>query len=131
MRTSNEAARCLSAYTEEKTRIADDHDRREADVIWKLSFRGRPVYLFLLIEFQSTGELIAAEIPEAFIPHLTYYPILVNEIPTETLLRIHNAVAAVFYVENADPQQLTQTPMSLWLYYLMKPWSCSRYSGGG
>ena len=32
-----------------------------------------------------------------------------NEIPTETLLRIHNAVAAVFYVENADPQTLGQT----------------------
>ena len=49
--------------------------------------------------------MIRPEIPEAFIPQLTYYPILVNEMSTETLLRVHNAVAAVFYVENADPQK--------------------------
>ena len=141
------------------TFISEQFARREADVIWKLSFRGRPVYLFLLIEFQSsvdrwmalrflrylaefyqslaaegqapplpavfplllytgdprwsaarsTGELIRPEIPETFIPQLAYYPILVNEIPAETLRRVHNAVSAVFYVENSDPQKLSQT----------------------
>ena len=34
--------------------VSEEFARREADVIWKLSFRGRPVYLFLLIEFQSS-----------------------------------------------------------------------------
>lgn len=141
------------------TFVSEEFARREADVIWKLAFRGRPVYLYLLIEFQasvdrlmaipllrylaelyaslvaegqepplpvvfplllytgdwrwsaarSTGEMIRPEIPEAFIPQLTYYPILVNEIPTERLLRIHNAVAAVFYVENSEPRKLAQT----------------------
>ncbi len=141
------------------TFVSEEFARQESDVIWKLSFRGRPVYLYLLIELQSsvdplmalrflrylaelyaslvaegqepplppvfplllytgdsrwsaarsTGEMIRPEIPEAFIPQLTYYPILVNEISTETLLRIHNAVAAVFYVENADPQKLAET----------------------
>ncbi|TVQ21177.1 MAG: hypothetical protein EA382_13990, partial [Spirochaetaceae bacterium] len=141
------------------TFVSEEFARRESDVIWKLLVRGRPVYLYLLIEFQSsvdplmalrflryiaelygslvaegqepplpavfplllytgdsqwtaarsTGDMIRPEIPEAFIPQLSYYPILVNEIATETLLRIHNAVAAVFYVENADPQKLAQT----------------------
>lgn len=141
------------------TFVSPEFARREADVIWKLSFRGRPVFLFLLIELQSsvdrwmalrflrylaefyqslatetrasplpavfplllytgdptwsaarsTGELIRPAIPDAFIPHLAYYPILVNEIPVETLRRVRNAVSAVFYVENADPRKLSET----------------------
>jgi predicted transposase YdaD len=27
---------------------------READAVWSVQFRGRPVYIFLLMEFQST-----------------------------------------------------------------------------
>ncbi len=115
--------------------VCEEFARREADVIWKVSFQGRPIYLFLLIEFQSSvdqwmalrflrylaefyqslvaegqtaplpavfplllysgeptwtaprsvGELIQPEIPDAFIPQLAYYPILVNEIPEATL----------------------------------------------
>jgi hypothetical protein len=37
---------------------------------------------------------------------LSYYAILVNEIPKESLVRIHNAVSAVFYVETGDPEKL-------------------------
>ena len=139
--------------------VSEEFARREADVIWKLAFRGRPIYLFLLIEFQSSvdqwmalrflrylaefyqslvaegqtaplpavfplllysgeptwtaprsvGELIQPEIPDAFIPQLAYYPILVNEIPEATLFRVRNAVSAVFYVENTDPEKLSET----------------------
>ena len=139
--------------------VSEEFARREADVIWKLSYRGRPIYLFVLIEFQSsvdpwmalrflrylaefyqslvaegqsaplpavfplllyTGdpkwsavksveELIQPELPRSFIPQLSYYAILVNEMPKETLLRIHNAVSAVFYVENSDPDKLAET----------------------
>ena len=113
------------------TFVSEEFARRESDVVWKLLFRGWPVYLYLLIEFESsvdqlmalgflrylaevygsliaegqepplpavfplllytgdswwsaarsTGEMIRPEIPNAFIPQLTYYPILVNEIP--------------------------------------------------
>ena len=34
--------------------VSEEFARREADVIWKVSFQGRPIYLFLLIEFQSS-----------------------------------------------------------------------------
>jgi len=34
--------------------VTETYARRESDVIWKVHFRGREIYLFLLIEFQST-----------------------------------------------------------------------------
>jgi len=34
--------------------VTESYARRESDVIWKVKFRGRDLYLFLLIEFQST-----------------------------------------------------------------------------
>ena len=140
--------------------VSEEFARRESDIIWKVSFGGRPVYLFILIEFQSSvdrhmpirflrylaefyqsfatehgvgsalpavfplllyngdarwsaaesvEQLVEASIPAQFIPHLHYYPVLVNEIPAARLSRIHNAVSAVFYVENAEPQRLGET----------------------
>ena len=140
--------------------VSEEFARRESDIIWKATFAGRPLYLFILIEFQSSVDrhmpirflrylaefyqgfstehgaaeqlpavfplllyngdarwsaavsveaLIEATIPARFIPHLHYYPILVNEIPPERLSRIHNAVSAVFYVENTEPERLGET----------------------
>ena len=34
--------------------VTETYAKRESDVIWKLSFRDRELYLFILIEFQST-----------------------------------------------------------------------------
>ncbi len=34
--------------------IDEEFTRRESDIVWRVLFRGRPVYLFILIEFQST-----------------------------------------------------------------------------
>ena len=140
--------------------VSEEFARRESDIIWKVIFAGRPLYLFILIEFQSTVDrhmpirflrylaefyqsfatehgvsealpavfplllyngdarwsaeqsveaLIEESIPARFIPHLHYYPVLVNEIPPARLTRIHNAVSAVFYVENTDPERLAET----------------------
>jgi predicted transposase/invertase (TIGR01784 family) len=140
--------------------VSDEFARRESDIIWKATFAGRPLYLFILFEFQSSVDrhmpirflrylaefyqgfatehgaaetlpavfplllyngdarwsgadsveaLIEASLPARFIPHLHYYPVLVNEIPQERLARIHNAVSAVFYVENTEPERLAET----------------------
>jgi hypothetical protein len=51
-------------------------------------------------------ELIEPTIPERFVPRLSYYPVIINAIPKERLERIKNTVAAVFYVENSDPETL-------------------------
>jgi hypothetical protein len=34
--------------------VSPDFQRRESDIIWKVAFRGKPVYIFLLLEFQSS-----------------------------------------------------------------------------
>jgi hypothetical protein len=36
------------------TLVTETYAKRESDVIWRIRFRGRDVYLFILIEFQST-----------------------------------------------------------------------------
>ena len=137
--------------------VSPDFERRESDIIWKIAFQGKPVYIFLLMEFQSSPDrwmplrfcryivelyeliihrsnapsvlpavfplllyngdapwnvsetveaLIEPSIPEKFIPHLSYYPLIINAIPTEQLERIQNAVSAVFFVENSSPADL-------------------------
>jgi predicted transposase YdaD len=139
--------------------VSEEFQQRESDIIWKLPLKGSTIYLFLLLEFQSTldrrmplrflryitafyeayldehpglptlpavfplllyngddtwsvpyriDEMIEPTIPERFIPRLGYYPIIINAIPKERLERIKNAVSAVFYVENSDPENLAQ-----------------------
>jgi len=44
----------------EKSFITDDFKGRESDVIWKLPFKGRDLYLYLLIEFQSAPDRFMA-----------------------------------------------------------------------
>lgn len=58
---------------------------------------------------RSVEEMICATVPGRYIPHLSYYPVLVNEIPAARLGRIHNAVSAAFYVENAAPEDVAET----------------------
>ncbi len=58
---------------------------------------------------RSVELMIRPTIPGRYIPHLSYYPVLINEIPESRLRRIHNAVSAVFYVENAAPEDVAET----------------------
>lgn len=58
---------------------------------------------------RSVELMIRPTIPGRFIPHLSYYPVLINQIPESRLRRIHNAVSAVFYVENAAPEDAAET----------------------
>jgi len=53
-------------------------------------------------------DLISKSIPEKYIPNFSYYKIIENEIPRETLLKIHNAVSAIFYVEGSNPEELSK-----------------------
>ncbi len=56
-------------------------------------------------EFEIS-RLINPVIPLKYIPTFSYYPICENEIPESSLKRIKNAVSAVFFIENSDPQGL-------------------------
>ncbi|MBN2443236.1 MAG: Rpn family recombination-promoting nuclease/putative transposase [Spirochaetales bacterium] len=140
----------------DKSFITDNFKEKEADIIYKVTFKDNEAYIYLLMEFQSTvdkymairinrylaefyeflaytvngkeipatfpimlynGEekwtastqiqdLIQSTIPDKYIPHFSYYKIIENEIPKEVLLRIENAVSAIFYVENSKPEEL-------------------------
>jgi predicted transposase/invertase (TIGR01784 family) len=133
--------------------------KREADLIYQINFKGNPVYIYLLLEFQSTVDkfmslrlleyivqfykdllkvekrdllppvfpvvlysgdnkwtapiqfqklIIPTSVPKKYLPDFRYYKIAVNEIPTERLCRIKNAVSAIFYVENSNPEDLAK-----------------------
>ena len=140
----------------DKSFVSKEFRRKESDLIYSVSFENTPVYIFLLIEFQSTVDkmmpvrflryitelyetfhgktesgklpavfpvllysgnprwtaeteirkLIEITVPDKYIPAFSYYPILENEISKESLLKIKNAVSAIFYIENSKPEDL-------------------------
>jgi hypothetical protein len=140
----------------DKSFVTDDFKEKESDIIYKIHFKENDIYIYLLIEFQSTvdqfmairinrylaefyeflshtvkgkevpaafpvmlyngrdkwtasikiQDLIRSSIPDKYIPHFSYYTIIENEIPKEVLLKIENAVSAIFYIENSRPENL-------------------------
>jgi hypothetical protein len=58
------------------------------------------------VQFQKL--IIPTSVPKKYLPDFQYYKIAVNEIPTERLYQIKNAVSAIFYVENSSPEELTK-----------------------
>lgn len=49
-----------------------------------------------------------SSIPKEFLPEFRYYKIAINEIPKRDLLRLRNAVSAVFYIENNNPSEINK-----------------------
>ncbi|MBN1647374.1 MAG: Rpn family recombination-promoting nuclease/putative transposase [Spirochaetales bacterium] len=131
--------------------ISEEFLKRESDIVYKAKLKRGEVFIFVLLEFQSsrqkrfplrmlnyisqfyeqysrkhpgrllpnvfplllyTGkkrwnipcdcrDLIENNIPDNYIPSMQYYPILLNEIPEQTLLSIHSTVSAMMYLEQA------------------------------
>ena len=140
----------------DKSFVSDRFEERESDIIYRVKFNNRDVYIFILLEFQSTvdrfmalrmlryilelyeylvrnhklkklpavfpvmlynGEkrwtapkdldnLIEDSIPGQYIPHFRYYKIAENEFDREFLMKLNNAVAALFYSENCQGKEL-------------------------
>ncbi|MDD5090532.1 MAG: Rpn family recombination-promoting nuclease/putative transposase [Candidatus Wallbacteria bacterium] len=40
--------------------VTEEFRKRESDIIWHVDFKGKPAYIYLLIEFQSTGDRFMA-----------------------------------------------------------------------
>ena len=139
-----------------KNFVTEEYKEKESDIIWKIDFKNKPLYIFILIEFQSTvdysmplrflryitefyqsfygktesgklpavfpvllynGEarwtvpwsiedMIEPNIPGKYIPKFHYYRVLENEIPKSSLVKIKNALAAVFYTETSSSEEL-------------------------
>jgi hypothetical protein len=137
--------------------VTGKYRKREADIIYEMQFKKNPIYIFLLLEFQSTvdkfmslrlleyicqfykdlqkaletdllppvfplvlysgdkqwsapvqfRDLVApSTMPGRYVPDFRYYKIAVNEISTERLAKIRNAVASIFFVEKSSPGEL-------------------------
>jgi hypothetical protein len=139
--------------------------KRESDMVYKINFQGDPIYIYILVEFQSSvykfmalrileyivqfyrdllkiykldslprvfpiliyngdaqwtapirfKDLLSQHggIPEKYLPDFSYYKIAVNEIPKRALVKIRNALSAVFLVENSRPGELAENMKSL------------------
>ncbi len=142
----------------DKSFIDENMKNKESYLIYTIMYKNKPVYIYLLMEFQSTvdlsmplrflryilelsesygknmqsglypavfplliyngeqkwsakknpKELFETTINEKFIPDFEYYPIIINEIEKNTLRKIHNAVSAMFYIENNKSVEFTE-----------------------
>lgn len=54
-----------------------------------------------------------SSIPKEYIPEFKYFKIAINEIPKRELVRIRNAVAAVFYIENSSTEDVAKNRKEL------------------
>lgn len=54
-----------------------------------------------------------SSIPTEYIPEFKYFKIAINEIPKRELVKIRNAVSAVFYIENCSAAEMTQNRKTL------------------
>lgn len=140
----------------DKSFVNSDFQEKESDLVFSIRFKDKTIYIFLLLEFQSTvdklmpvrflryitelyaslkpfpesgrfpavfpvllytgdpkwttkteiSDIIEKSVPDKYIPKFSYYPICENEIPKSSLLKIKNAVSAIFYVENSSPEEL-------------------------
>ena len=129
---------------------------READAVWSVQFRGQEMYIFLLMEFQSTvdvgmpvrflryitglyqsakpqrrhgrlpavfpiliyngerpwtaprsfQEAVEPSIPAEYVPAFRYYAIILRDFDPTRLARMRGAVAAVFYAERLDRDEV-------------------------
>jgi hypothetical protein len=52
-------------------------------------------------------------IPKQYIPEFRYFKIAINEIPKRELVKIRNAVAAVFYIENSSTEDVVKNRKEL------------------
>jgi len=57
--------------------------------------------------------LYPSTIPRKYLPNFRYFKIAVNEIPRRELVKIRNAVSAVFYVENSTPADIAENRKEL------------------
>jgi hypothetical protein len=54
-----------------------------------------------------------SSIPKEFIPEFKYFKIAINEIPKRNLVKIRNAVATVFYIENSTAEDIEKNRKEL------------------
>ena len=74
---------------------------READAVWSVQFRERP-----WTAPRSFQEAVEPSIPAEYIPAFRYYAIILRDFDPTRLARMRGAVAAVFYAERLDREEV-------------------------
>jgi hypothetical protein len=72
------------------TYVSDDLRSRESDVVWRVSWRGRPLYVYLLLEFQSTVD------PYMAVRVMTYLGLLYQDLIRQKALPPSGLLPPVF-----------------------------------
>jgi predicted transposase/invertase (TIGR01784 family) len=57
--------------------------------------------------------LYPSAIPKEYLPEFRYFKIAINEIPKRELVKIRNAVSAIFYIENSTPEDIAKNRKEL------------------
>ena len=57
--------------------------------------------------------LHTSAIPKQYLPEFRYFKIAINEIPKRELVKIRNAVSAVFYIENSSTAEIAKNRKEL------------------
>lgn len=57
--------------------------------------------------------LYPSAIPNDYIPEFKYFKIAINELPKRELVKIRNAVSAVFYIENSNAEEIEKSRKTL------------------
>lgn len=78
---------------QEKSFVSEEHIQSEADMIWKINFKGKEVFIYLLIEFQSKVDKYMALRFSSYI--LDFYKWLakrkdINQLPAVFPILIYN-----------------------------------------
>jgi len=104
--------------------VSDDLRERHSDVIWRLRLRGakdRWVYLYLLLEFQSTSD------PFMAVRLLTYVGLLLEEIIRKENLKPGDHLPAVLPVVLHNGKDRWRAPLRLETHFAPIPSPLKRY----
>ncbi|HZI76238.1 MAG TPA: Rpn family recombination-promoting nuclease/putative transposase [Gemmatimonadales bacterium] len=89
------------------TYVSDDLRSRESDVVWRVSWRGRPLYIYLLLEFQSTVDRYMA------VRVMTYLGLLYQDLIRQRTLPPSGLLPPVFLAGLYNGERAWQAPFDV------------------
>src|SRR5689334_21801972 len=89
------------------TYVSDDLRSRESDVVWRVSWRGSPLYVYLLLEFQSTVDRYMA------VRVMTYLGLLYQDLIRQRTLPPSGLLPPVFLAGLYNGERAWQAPFDV------------------
>jgi len=89
------------------TYVSDDLRSRESDVVWRVSWRGQPLYVYLLLEFQSTVDRYMA------VRVMTYLGLLYQDLIRQRALPRSGLLPPVFLAVLYNGERSWEAPLDV------------------